>query len=67
MMEVKTIISKIIRNYEILPPYNKCCNIETIHNHNVFDKNIDPPILELAITLKSKNGIRLRLKHRKRL
>lgn len=67
IIEMKAALSKIIRKYEILPPYDKCCDRTSEHTHNVFDKELRPPILQVAISLVPKDSIQLRLQHRRKI
>lgn len=62
---MKTAISKLIRNYEFLPPYEKCCDKTSEHTHDILDEELQPPRVEMAIVLTPCDEIQLRLKHRK--
>ncbi|XP_075165710.1 cytochrome P450 4e2-like [Haematobia irritans] len=72
LLEIKTTVSKIIRNFEILPA------LDELESHDGYEKNyfgphregdLQPhfydPKMESALTLKSGNGIMIRLRKRK--
>lgn len=61
-MELKTTISKILRNFIILPAADGLSS--GINDPHVISKNPYDVKLELAITLRSTNGIHLRLQPR---
>lgn len=65
MYELKSLLSRIIRHYEILPAKDGLSS--GINDHSL--KGCEPqseydPILNIRVTLKSENGILIRLKER---
>lgn len=73
MMEMKSIVAKIVRNFEILPPLdnlvsrdgyvvNFCGQSE--EEQKKRPKSEYDPILSSIITLRSENGIQIRLRER---
>lgn len=62
MLEMKSVLSKIVRNFEILPPVEGLsCNGCYM---DLLKKNPYYPAYSAALTLKSDNGIQIRLRAR---
>eukprot|EP00099_Drosophila_melanogaster_P011879 NP_001286196.1 cytochrome P450-4e2, isoform B [Drosophila melanogaster] len=75
LLEIKTVVSKIIRNFEVLPALDELVSKDgyistTIGLPDAERKKRDPyrhkydPILSAVLTLKSENGLYIRLKER---
>ncbi|XP_073813302.1 cytochrome P450 4e2-like [Musca autumnalis] len=72
LLEIKTAVSKIVRNFEILPPLDELASQDG-YVSNFFGplRHTKPPlhkyepILQTKITLKSENGIPIRMRERK--
>ncbi|EDV59522.1 cytochrome P450 4e2 [Drosophila erecta] len=75
LLEIKTVVSKIIRNFEVLPALDELVSKDgyistTIGLTDAERKKRDPnrhkydPILSAVLTLKSENGLHIRLKER---
>ncbi|XP_037823515.1 cytochrome P450 4e2-like [Lucilia sericata] len=70
-LEIKTVVSKIVRNFEILPALDELASkdgyVSTFlgpQKHNKPQQHKYEPILSAVLTLKSENGVHLRLKER---
>ncbi|EDW89347.2 uncharacterized protein Dyak_GE19199 [Drosophila yakuba] len=75
LLEIKTVVSKIIRNFEVLPSLDELVSKDgyistTIGLPDAERKKRDPyrhkydPVLSAVLTLKSENGLYIRLKER---
>ncbi|KAM7345241.1 cytochrome P450 4e2-like isoform 2-T2 [Cochliomyia hominivorax] len=69
-LEIKTVVSKIVRNFEILPALDELASkdgyVSTVFGEHKFKKpqHKYEPILSAVLTLKSENGVHLRLRER---
>lgn len=69
-LEIKTVVSKIVRNFEILPALDELASkdgyVTTLFGPHKSGKTQHKyePILSAVLTLKSANGVWLRLKER---
>ena len=69
-LEIKTVVSKIVRNFQILPALDELASqdgyVSTYFSEQKQNKSHDKyePILSAVLTLKSENGAYLRLKER---
>ncbi|XP_065368487.1 cytochrome P450 4e2-like [Calliphora vicina] len=69
-LEIKTVVSKIVRNFEILPALDELESkdgyVSTYFGPHKYNKpqHKYEPILSAVLTLKSENGVHLRLKER---
>ncbi|XP_075167440.1 uncharacterized protein LOC142239539 [Haematobia irritans] len=71
LLEIKTVVSQIVRNFEILPAINGLeskdgyvCTRFVPHGQERVKLHKYDPKLETVLTLKSENGIMLRMKER---
>ncbi|KAH8313079.1 hypothetical protein KR059_011901, partial [Drosophila kikkawai] len=75
LLEIKTVVSKIIRNFEVLPALDELVSKDgyvntTLGKTPAERKKLDAnrhkydPILSAVLTLKSENGLFIRLKER---
>lgn len=65
MFELKSLLSKLIRNFIIFPPKDGLSS--GINDHSRKDctpQSEFDPILNIRVTLKSENGIQIRLQKR---
>ncbi|XP_055373168.1 cytochrome P450 4e3-like [Condylostylus longicornis] len=62
MLEMKSIVSHIVRNFIILPPNDECLNVNgNYENLGKFDYD---PVLASVLTLKAEYGVQIRLENR---
>ncbi|XP_037947318.1 probable cytochrome P450 4ad1 [Teleopsis dalmanni] len=65
MLELKSILSKVVRNFEILPAKdNLPPGINDHSREDCVPQSEFDPILNIRVTLKSENGIQVRLRKR---
>lgn len=75
LLEIKTVVSKVVRTFEILPPLDELASMDGYSRHFVGlslaeqkKRLLNPskydPVLSAVLTLKSENGIFLRLRER---
>uniref|UniRef100_A0A034W6F3 Cytochrome P450 4e2 n=1 Tax=Bactrocera dorsalis TaxID=27457 RepID=A0A034W6F3_BACDO len=75
LLEVKTVISKVVRTFEILPPLDELASTDGYSRHFIGLSQAEQrarlpnpskydPILSAVLTLKAENGIFLRLRER---
>lgn len=66
MYQLQALLSLFVRNFEILPPVDDLP--PGINDHSRIDcvpQSEYDPVLNIRVTLKSENGIQIRLKSRK--
>nr|XP_036231701.1 uncharacterized protein LOC106622644 [Bactrocera oleae] len=75
LLEIKTVVSKVVRTFEILPPLDELASTDGYSRHFIGLSQEEQrkrlpnpskydPILSAVLTLKSENGISIRLRER---